>query len=369
MKFQSAKRNRVFAKNLVSVTRFLSMSLFLILIWVIAGLGCGEDSPSPSVESGEESEQTPAAKEETPRSGTVSGIITDATTRNPIPGVAVSLLDQTVETGIDGRYVFTNISYSDNHNLTLININYQPKTERFELRTEQIVLDISLTPKFGAVSGVITDATTGHPIPGVTVNLLDRTIKTATDGRYNFTQVGYSEALSLTVTDIDYQPKTQNFELRTERGTLNIPLMPLTNPEAEIIQFLGVFSALIESMDMGKLGTIQGLFSETYLAGDNPVTLFGLATGVIPATFDGVIPAITKVFEEYDAVQFRFRKIQVDVTHAREVSARFTLDIISEKGPRPDRKEIIVECRMDFRKENSVWKIVFWQLFKVDVLL
>ena len=348
----------------------INLCFFFILIWAIFGLGCGEDSPSSSVQSGEDSENTINLEgEKDPQSGTVSGTITDTTTGNPIAGVTVSLLDQKVETGTDGSYVFTNISYSDNHNLIITDIDYQPKTEQFALRSEQVILEISLLPKFGVVSGVITDATTGHPIPGVTVNLLDWTLKTEADGRYNFAQVGYSEVLSLIITDVDYQPKTESFEMRTERVALNIPLVPLTNPEAEIIQFLEVFSALIESMDMGKLGAIQGLFSETYLAGDDLVTLFVLATGIIPATFDGVIPSITKVFEEYDAVEFRFHNIQVDVIHARKVSARLTLDTISEKGPRPERKEISVECRMDFHKENSVWKIVFWQFFKVDILL
>ena len=354
----------------------INLRFFLILIWAVACLGCGEDSPSPAVQPAEESQQeeglpqTPDRQQaEAPQLGTVSGIVTDATTGNPIPGVTVSLLDQTVETGADGGYIFAQIRFADALNLTITDIDYQPKTERFELRTEQVRLDIRLVPKFGAVSGIITDVTTGNPIPGVIVNLLDRTMKTEADGRYGFTQVGYSEALNLTVTDIDYQPKMQGFELRTERLVLNIPLVPLTDPEAEIHQFLDTFSALIESMDMDKLEAIQAHFSETYLAGDDPVTRFGLATGVIPAKFEGVIPSITKLFEEFDAIQFQFRNIQVDVTHSRKASARLTLDVISEQGPRPDRKEIIAECRMDFRKEDSVWKVVFWQLFKVDVLL
>ena len=120
---------------------------------------------------------------------------------------------------------------------------------------------------------------------------------------------------------------------------------------------------------MSKLGTIQGLFSETYLASDDPVTLIGLAAGVIPATFGEVIPTITAVFEKYNALQFQFNKIQVEVTNSRQASARLTLHIISEQGPRPDRKEMIVDCQMDFRKEDSGWKIVFWQLFNIEFLL
>ena len=348
----------------------IDLYFFLILIWVIISLGCSEDASSPSVASGIESEQTPdLAGEKNPQFGTISGIITDSITGQPIPGVTVSLLDQMVETGVDGRYVFTEIRYSDTHNLTTMDIDYQPKTAKFALRTEQVQLNISLVPKFGAVSGIITDGTTGHPIPGVTIRLLDRTLTTEIDGRYNFTGVPYSGALSLTITAIDYQPKTESFELRASRVGLDIPLIPSTNPEAEIIQFLEHFSALIESLDMSKLGPIQELFSESYLAGDDPVTRLGLAAGVIPAKFDEVVPTITKVFETYDALQFQFNKIQVDVTHSRQASARLTLHIISEQGPRPDKREIIVDCQIDFRKEKSRWKIVFWQLFNIEFLL
>ena len=352
----------------------INLCFFLILIWVIAGLGCGEDSPSPSVESGEESEQILDLEEEKdPQFGMVSGIITDTKTGKPIPGVTVSLLNQTMKTEVDGKYVFTGIRYSDTHNLVVMGIDHQPKMKKFELRTEQVELNILLTPKFGAVSGVITDSKTGNPIPGATVNLLDRTMMTEMDGRYNFTGVPYSEALSLTITAIDYQPKTEKFELRSGRVGLNIALVTSTNPETEIPQFLERFSALIESLDLGKLDTIQELFSETYLAGDDPITLLGLATGVIPATFDEVIPTITQVFEKYDVLEFQFDKIQVEVTNTRQASARLTLHIKSERGPGPDNpraeeREIIVDCQINFRKEGLVWKIVFWQLFNVEFL-
>jgi hypothetical protein len=342
----------------------------LILIWAMTYFGCGEDSFSPSVQQAKVPQQKEdLQKEEDPQLGTVSGIITDATTGNPIPGATVHLLDQTVETGADGRYVFTQIGYAEALNLAVTDVDYEPKTHGFELSVEHLPLNISLIPNFGAVSGIITDATTGNSIPGVTVNLLNQTVETETDGRYIFTQIAYSEALSLTVVDADYKSKTQVFELRTDHFLLNIPLTPLTNPEAEIQQFLDSFSALIESMDMDNLEAIQAHFSETYLAGDDPVTRFGLATGVIPARFEEVIPSISKLFEKFDAIQFRFQNIQVDVTHSREASARLTLDVISEQGPRPDRKAITVECRMDFRKEGLKWKVVFWQLFKVEVLL
>lgn len=346
----------------------IDLCFFLILIWVVACLGCGEDSSSPSVGTGEESDQTLDLEEDS-RSGIVSGIITDAKTGNPIQGVTVNLLDQTVKTGVDGSYGFTGIRYSDNHKLAVMGIDHQPKMKPFKLKAEQVQLNISLDPKFGAVSGVITDGSTQNPIQGATVKLLDRTMITEANGKYNFIGVPYSENLSLMIIATDYQPQTENFQLRTNRVGLNIRLMPATDPQMEIIQFLERFSALIESLDTSKLDTIQALFSESYLAADDPITLLGLATGVIPATFDDVSQTIIIVFEKYNALQFQFNKIQVDVTNSRQAAARFTLHIISEEGPRPDKREILVDCLIDFRKEDLVWKIVFWQLFNVEFLL
>ena len=352
----------------------INLCFFLLLIWTITSLGCGEDSSSTSVEPSEESDQIVDLEgEDNSQSGMVSGIITNIRTGEPIPGVTVSLLDKTVETDAEGKYAFTEIRYSDSHNLIVMDLDYQPKMKKFKLRTEQVQLNVPLSPRLGAVSGVITDGTTGHPIPGATITLLDRMQTTEVDGRYNFTGVPYSQTVSLMVTAADYQPKTESFELRTGRVGLSVQLMPSTNPETEIPQFLERFSALIESLDIGKLETIQELFSETYVAGDDPITLLGLATGVIPATFEEVNPTITKVFGKYDVLQFEFNKIQVEVTNTRQASARLTLHIISEEGagpdkPRAEKREIIVDCQIDFRKEDTLWKIVFWQLFNVEFL-
>lgn len=352
----------------------INLCFFLLLIWTITGLGCGEDSSSTPVEPSEESEQTVDLEgEDSSQSGMVSGIITNIRTGEPIPGVTVSLLGKTAETDADGKYVFTEIRYSDSHNLIVMDLDYQPKMKKFKLRAEQVQLNVPLSPKLGAVSGVITDGTTRNPIPGATITLLDRMQTTEMDGRYNFTGVPYSQTVSLMVTAADYQSKTESFELRIGRVGLSIQLMPSTNPETEIPQFLERFSALIESLDIGKLETIQELFSATYVAGDDPITLLGLATGVIPATFDEVNPTITKVFGKYDALQFEFNKIQVEVTNTRQASARLSLHIISEEGagpdkPRAEKREIRVDCQIDFRKEDTLWKIVFWQLFNVEFL-
>ena len=346
----------------------INLCFFLILIWVVIGLGCSEDSSSPAGEAGEASEQTLDLEDDS-RSGMVSGIITDAKTGNPIQGVTVNLSDQTATTGVDGRYVFTEIRYSDNHKLMVMGTDHQPKMKPFKLKAEQAELNISLDPKYGAVSGVISDGTTHNPIQGAIVTLLGKTMITEANGKYNFIGIPYSANLSLTTVATDYEPKTENFQLREPRVGLNIRLMASTDPKMEILQFLDRFSALIESLDLNKLDTIQELFSESYVASDDPTTLLGLATGVIPAKFDDVSQTIIVVFEKYDALQFQLKEIDVDVINSREASARFSLHIISEEGPRPNKREILVDCLIDFRKEGAIWKIVFWQLFNVEFLL
>lgn len=223
--------------------------------------------------------------------------------------------------------------------------------------------------QFGAVSGIITDASTGNPIPRAMATFLDQTVEVGPDGRYVFTEIPYSEGLNLTVKATDYETQMQTFSLNVPHLVLSIPLKPATDPEAEIQQFLETLSALIESMAAKNLEAIQSHFSEVYVASADPVTRFGLATGVIPANFEQVIPSITKLFETFDAIQFQFQGIQVDITHSRKASARLNLNVISEKGPRPDRQEITAECEIHFRKEEPDWKATFWQLFKVEILL
>ena len=332
--------------------------LLTMLSLAVACLACSDDTPAPTV-------QQPEATE----FGDVSGVITDAGTGNPIPGAIVTLLNQRVEADVEGRYVFASIRFSDTLNLFVEVAYYESRTRTIALNAENLTLDVSLKRLFGAVSGTITDTRTGNPIPGVTVTLLDRTVATDSDGRYNFIQIPYSEDLNLTVKDADYEGKTQTFTLNVERLVLKISLKPLTNPEAEIGEFFNDFSALIESTDVNNIEAIQNQFSETYQAADDPITRFGVASGSIPADFNHVIPIVTELFEKYSALEFQFHDIQVDVAHAREVSARLILDVLSQKEPRLDVRRLTAECQMDFSKEESGWKIVFWQLSHVDVQL
>ena len=223
--------------------------------------------------------------------------------------------------------------------------------------------------QYGTVSGTVTDVGSGEPILGATVTLQGLSFTTGVDGTFAFHGISYDDAHTLTVADVDYKPYSQPFALNRPRLTVEVALTPLRDPEAEIREFFDHFSDLLESLDMDNIEPIRALFSETYVAADDPATLFGVASGIIPENYEDVVPAITQLFEEYVSLEFIFKDIEIDVTNARKMAVTLRLDINAEKGEQRDLRELKAHCKFEFRREGSDWKIVYWQLFELDIRL
>ena len=223
--------------------------------------------------------------------------------------------------------------------------------------------------EYGTVSGTITDAGTGNPIPGATVQLLEASVETGAEGVYTFQGVVYDDVHTLIVEDANYKPYSQSFTLNQERLVLNVALEPLKDPAVEIQEFFDDFSDLLESLDMENIEAIRALFSETYVAAADAATLFGVASGIIPENYEDVIPAMTQLFEEYVFLEFIFKDIEIDVTHARKMAVTLRLDVNAEKGEQRDPRELKAHCKFEFRREGSDWKIVYWQLIALDIRL
>ena len=223
--------------------------------------------------------------------------------------------------------------------------------------------------EFGTLSGTVTDAGTGNPIPRATVQVLGSSVETGVEGDYTFQGVVYSDAHTLIVEDPDYKPYSQPFALNQARLVLDVALTPLKDPAVEIQEFFDNFSDLLESLDMENIEAIQTLFSETYVAADDPATLFGVASGIIPENYEDVIPAMTQLFEEYVFLEFIFKDIEIDVTHARKMAVTLRLDVNAEKGELRDPRELKAHCKFEFRREESDWKIIYWQLIELDIRL
>ena len=111
--------------------------LSLLLLMSIFACSEAEDPLEPKPEPEE-----PAALQY----GTVSGTITDAGTRNPIPGSMVTLMERSVETGVDGVYTFQDVPYSDTYNLIVRDPDYEYHGQSFMLNQQRLVLNIPLTP-------------------------------------------------------------------------------------------------------------------------------------------------------------------------------------------------------------------------------
>ena len=223
--------------------------------------------------------------------------------------------------------------------------------------------------EYGTVSGNITDAGTGNRIPGATVTLLGQSFETGVDGGYTFQGVLYGDVHTLIVTDPDYKPYSQPVVLKQERLVVDVALTPLKDPVVEIQEFFDNFADLLESVDIENIEAIQAHFSETYVAADDPATLFGVASGIIPENYEDIVPAMTQLFEEYVSLQFLFQDIEMDVTHARKAAATLQLDVNAEKGGEDDLRELKASCKFEFRREERDWKIVYWQLFELDIRL
>ncbi len=223
--------------------------------------------------------------------------------------------------------------------------------------------------EYGTVSGTVTDAGSGQPILGATVTLYGLSFTTGVDGTFAFHGIPYDNAHVLTVADVDYKPYSQPFAFNQPRLTVDVALTPLRDPEAEIREFFDHFSDLLESLDMDNIEAIQSLFSETYVAADDPATLFGVASGIIPENYEDVVPAMTQLFAEYVLLEFIFKDIEIDVTNARKMAVTLRLDIDAEKGEQRDLRELKAHCKFEFRREGSDWKIVYWQLLELDIRL
>ncbi len=343
---------------------FLSNYRFLCLVvGLVVLFGCG---------AGDELDDKDPSQPVTPGSdlsGTVSGTLTDSISNKPIPGAVVTLLDKEYTTGADGTYTFTDIPYAESHTITVEDPRYENYSNTFSLNKDEVIVNVSLSPLTGTVSGSVTDASTNKPIPGAVVSILGTEVKTEVDGIFTFLDIPYVEEHELTVEDPLYQTYTDTFTLDKERLVLNIEIIPINDSEEELNSLLETFSDLIESLDFENLPAIQVLFSETYAASNDPVTLLGVLSGDVPQNYDEILPTFTNVFETYSWLQFAFKDRNWDITHARKASIELLLDVDSERADDKALRQIEAKCIFEFRREETDWKIVYWQLLNLDIRL
>jgi hypothetical protein len=136
--------------------------------------------------------------------GTITGIVTDAETDEPIPNALMTLeyhdIFRTELTDSKGRYTFTNVPIC----FCLKNISAYKKGYEGQYKmvavSKSTVVDFSLKPidngndpNEGIITGIVKDAVTDDPIPDVLMTLeyhdIIRTELTDSNGWYTFTNV------------------------------------------------------------------------------------------------------------------------------------------------------------------------------------
>ena len=107
----------------------------LLIISFIFACGADEvDKPEPI--------ETPKPQQ----FGTVSGIVTDAVTGNPLSGVQVTLSDLEMETEVDGGFVYNDILYGEEQELTVRDPLYQVYSTQIVLNDIRLVHNVALSP-------------------------------------------------------------------------------------------------------------------------------------------------------------------------------------------------------------------------------
>ncbi|MDR0944944.1 MAG: carboxypeptidase regulatory-like domain-containing protein [Bifidobacteriaceae bacterium] len=187
-----------------------------------------------------------------PEALTISGTLTDATTSSPIANASINLIPadatsqgwDSTNTDENGHFTMQNLSAAaGNFKLYVSASGYATyTTDPFELRDQNVTLDIALPPNVPAsltISGTVTDAATSQPIEDADVMLFHENAAddgtweddawTDSNGSFTMTDLFIAQgSYYLSVDAYGYADAvTAPFTLTTSNLELNIALTPL----------------------------------------------------------------------------------------------------------------------------------------------
>ena len=173
-----------------------------------------------------------------PNPGSVVGIVTSAATGNPVQGAFVYLQQNAVEivstfTDANGGYAFNNLLTGPSTIVVSASGYQQAIQGAYVVSGETLTDNFQLLPNPASVTGVVTDATTGNPLGGATVKLIQTSFyfaATQTDdqGRYSISGIA-PNTYELRANHSGFQPHSENItfeagQAETVDFSLNTPI-------------------------------------------------------------------------------------------------------------------------------------------------
>ena len=211
----------------------------------------------------------------------------------------------------------------------------------------------------GNIHGTVTDEETGDPIEGASVNIGGKVVLTDSNGEYIAEGIPFSDGIDVLVTATNYREYDGTISLDQESGLFDISL---ESPLAQILEVLNAITRDIEALDPGRIGAIQSYLSRDYTASRDLVTSVAVWAGVIPRDYDALPETVMNVVDKYSKLELDLVDPRVEFS-GDSASARMRFEVYSEtKPPKPQKWEIVVNGRMDLKKQNGDWKITYWKL-------
>lgn len=174
--------------------------------------------------------------------GSISGTVTDSITTNPIEGALVEVFDGSISVGFadtdgSGNYTIPDLT-PGNYTVTASADGYQSKTVGASVASSvTTTVDFALEQPPGTLSGRVTDASTGNPIPGASINVfqgvtLITSVLTDTNGQYSITEFAPGNYLVSANANLHQEQvkagtvtsnatTTINFSLNSDPGTIS----------------------------------------------------------------------------------------------------------------------------------------------------
>jgi len=223
--------------------------------------------------------------------------------------------------------------------------------------------------KNGDIHGIVTDAESGAPVEGASVNIGGQVVLTGADGKYVVQGMPFSDEIEVSVTLDDYREYKATISLDQAIMFFDASLTPVESSLDQALKVLDALSQDIEALDADRVPFIQSYFSENYVAANDPVddqaTIFGVIAGVVPPDYESVSGIMLSLVKKCEKLEFRFKDPEIEVD-GDTVSVFMRFEVHAETKPDPpdpaNRWDIVVDGRIDFRLEDGNWRMIYWQL-------